>query len=47
MVEVCKSDPIRSDFGTKILISDWIALEKLFRSRIGSDFDNQILNRMN
>ncbi len=36
-LEVCKSgtNPIRSDFGTKILISDWIGLEKLFRSRIG------------
>ena len=47
VLEVCKSDPnlirirsdrIRSDFGTKILISDRIGLEKLFRSRIGSDF---------
>ena len=36
-VEVCKSDRIRLDFGTKILISDWIGLEKLFRSRIESD----------
>ncbi len=32
-----RSDRIRSDFGTKILISDRIGLEKLFRSRIGSD----------
>ena len=26
LLEVCKSesDPIRSDFGTKIVISDWI-----------------------
>jgi hypothetical protein len=41
ILEVCKSDPnpIRSDFGTKIFISDWIGLIKLFRSRIGSDFD--------
>ncbi len=45
-IEVCKSDPnlirirsdrIRSDFETEILISDRIGLEKLFRSRIGSD----------
>ena len=36
---MCKSDPnpIRSDFGTKIFISDRIGLIKLFRSRIGSD----------
>ncbi len=33
-----RSDRIRSDFGTEILISDRIGLEKLFRSRIGSDF---------
>ena len=33
-----RSDRIRSHFGTKILISDQIGLEKLFRSRIGSDF---------
>jgi hypothetical protein len=33
-IEVCKSDPIRSNFGTKIFISDWIGLIKLFRSRI-------------
>jgi hypothetical protein len=26
---------IRSDFGTKLFISDWIGLIKLFRSRIG------------
>ena len=53
-LDVCKSDPkpirirsdrIRSDFGTKIYISDRIALIKLFRSRIGSDFD--IRNKMN
>ena len=35
IIEVYKSDPIRSDFGTKIFISDWIGLIKLFRSRIG------------
>ena len=33
-----RSDRIRSDFGTKTLISDRIELEKLFRSRIESDF---------
>jgi hypothetical protein len=32
---VCKSNPIRSDFGAKIYISDRIGLIKLFRSRIG------------
>jgi hypothetical protein len=36
-------NPIRSDFGTKIFISDRSI--KLFRSRIGSDFD--IRNKMN
>jgi hypothetical protein len=40
-----RSDQIRSDFGTKIYISDRIGLIKLFRSRIGSDFD--IRNKMN
>jgi hypothetical protein len=40
-----ESDPIRSDFGTKIFISDRIGLIKLFRNRIGSDFD--IRNKMN
>ena len=42
-----RSERIRSDlnFGTKIFISDWIGLIKLFRSRIGSDFD--IRNKMN
>jgi hypothetical protein len=40
-----ESDPIRSDFGTKIFISDRIGLIKLFRSRIGSDFD--IRNKIN
>jgi hypothetical protein len=44
IVEVCKSDPkpirirsdrIRSDFGTKIFISNRIGLIKLFRIRIG------------
>jgi hypothetical protein len=41
------TDPnrIRSDFGTKIYILDRIGLIKLFRSRIGSDFD--IRNKMN
>ena len=35
-----RSDRIRSDFGTKVFISDWIGLIKLFHSRrIGSDFD--------
>ena len=34
-----RSDRIRSDFGTKIFISDRIGLIKLFRSRIGWDFD--------
>ena len=29
-----RSDRIRSNFGTKIFISDWIGLIKLFRSRI-------------
>jgi hypothetical protein len=47
-IEVCKSDPkpirIRY-FGTKIFISDRIGSIKLFRSRIGSDFD--IRNKMN
>jgi hypothetical protein len=28
-------NPIRLDFGTKIFISDWIGLIKLFHSRIG------------
>ena len=51
MLEVCKSDPkpirsdrIRSDFGTKY--SFRIGLIKLFRSRIGSDFDirNKLMN---
>ena len=40
-----RSDRIRSDFGTKIYISDRIGLIKLFRSRIGSDFD--IRNKIN
>jgi hypothetical protein len=40
-----QSDRILSDFGTKIFILDWIGLIKLFRSRIGSDFD--IHNKMN
>ena len=40
-----RSDQIRSDFGTKIYISDRIGLIKLFRSQIGSDFD--IRNKMN
>ena len=46
ILEVCKSDPhpIRSDFGTKIFISEQ-RLIKLFCSRIGSDFD--IRNKMN
>jgi hypothetical protein len=51
-LEMCKSDPIPmrsdricSDFGTKIFISDQIGLIKLFRSRIGSDFD--IRHKMN
>ena len=39
-----ESDRIRSDFGTKIFISDWIELIKLFRI-VGSDFD--IRNKMN
>jgi hypothetical protein len=30
-----ESDPVRSDFGTKIFISDRIGLIKLLRSRIG------------
>jgi hypothetical protein len=33
-----RSDRIRSDFWTKIFISDRIGLIKLFRSRIGSDW---------
>ena len=35
LLEVCKSesDPIRSDFGTKIVISDWID-KVVSRSRI-------------
>ena len=40
---MCKSNPIRSDFGTKIFISDWIGLIKLFG--IGLDFD--IRNKIN
>jgi hypothetical protein len=39
-----ETDPIRSDFGTKY--SFRIGLIKLFRSRIGSDFDirNKLMN---
>jgi hypothetical protein len=35
-------DRIRADFGTKIFMSDWIALIKLFRSRIGLRYSTEI-----
>jgi hypothetical protein len=38
-IEVCRSES--DSFRTKIFISDWIGLIKLFRSRIGLDFKNE------
>jgi hypothetical protein len=42
-LELCKSDQIHLDFGTKIFISNWIGLIKLFRSWIGLRYSKYLV----